>query len=924
MSVGGATVGGPEPLLERELELGTVDAFFERVRSRRGGRLLIEGPAGIGKSAVLEAAAARARELGMRCLWAEASEVASQIAFGVARAALGSLSPDEDGAPRGAQVVLDLAEEQPVAVCVDDVQWADMASLRWLALLAQRLPGSRVALVLAARTEDRECEPELLNELLDDRGAVVVRPAALSTQGAGELIRARLGVRLDPQLAEWCHEDTRGNPYLLRALADALRQTGVPTGAEARSRLREIGSRAVARSVAARLGALGADERALVEAAAVVGRVGDIRTLAAVAGVDPGRATDLGHRLVEGDLLRSVESVELSHPLVGAAVRAQLRAEDRERLSRSGAAQLAANGRVEEAAARLVSLPARADAALASTLAQAADLAAERGAPDVAAMLLRRAMQEPPAEDERPALRASLGVLLSKLGDPEAVPVLERALADGPPRREAASLVGQLARALNYARRTDEAVDAIDRVRSSLGTEDAELDEELEALTLHYLSFYPAMRAELLKRLERWGDRRGASELAYRQRLAELASLSLQEGKPAADTVALAERSLAGGVLLANVAQSHYKAVTALAYAGRPAAARGHLQDAIAHARRRGSDVEVGFAIAIHGELRRLEGEMLAAEIDVRTGLELLPDGELGPRFMLRGLIESLVWQERVSDAEQELRQGQLTTELPEIMPTPGLLYARAQARIAAGSVALGLEDLLRAGKIAERLGLRDPISVPWRLAAAEALLALDEPGRASELVTEQLEMASRNGLAEALGAALRVQGIVTGRPDVLAEAVELLEGGFARLELARALIDLGVARSEQDPGAARRLLERGATLAEELGANALAGRAGELMIAAGSRPRRAARRGPAALSAAERRTARLAAAGMTNREIAGTLVVSEKTVESQLRAAFRKLGIRSRRELPVAIGGSDATNDPRLELQGNLQGLSG
>jgi DNA-binding CsgD family transcriptional regulator len=922
--LGRATVGGPEPLLERELELGTVDAFFERVRSRRGGRLLIEGPAGIGKSAVLEAAGARARELGMRCLWAEASEVASQVAFGTARAALGSLSPEEDAVQRGAQVVLDLAEERAVAVCVDDVQWADMASLRWLALLAHRLSGSRVALALAARTEDREREPALLSELLDDRGAVVVRPAALSAQGAGELIGARLGARLDSEFAEWCHEETGGNPYLLRALADALRQTGVPTGPRARTRLREIGSRAVARSVAARLGALGPDERALVEAAAVVGAVGDIRMLAAVAGVDPGRATDLARGLVEGDLLRSVESAELSHPLIGAAVRAQLRAEDRERLARSAAAQLTASGQVEEAAARLVSLPPRADAAIAGTLAQAAKKAAARGAGDVAATLLRRALQEPPARDTRQSLEASLGVLLAKLGDPEAIPVLERALADGPPRREAATLVGHLALALNYARRTDEAVAAIDRVRATLGSEDVEVDEELEALTLHYMSFYPARRAELLKRLERWGDRRGASELAYRQRLAELASLSLQAGASAADTVALAERSLAGGVLLANAVQSHYKAVAALGYAGRAAAARGHLHDAIAHARGRGSNVEVGFAMAIHGELRRLEGDMLAAEIDIRTGLDLLPEGELGPRFMLRGLIESLVWQERVSEAEEVLRQGQLTTELPEIMPTPGLLYARAQARIAGGSVALGLEDLLRAGEIAERIGLRDPVSVPWRLAAAEALLALDERARARDLVAGQLELARRTGLPEALGAALRVQGLVTGRPEVLADAVELLDGGFTRLELARGLVDLGGVRSEQDPGEARRLLERGAMLAEELGANALAGRAAELMIAAGSRPRRAARRGPAALSAAERRAARLAAAGMTNREIAGTLVISEKTVESQLRAAFRKLGIRSRRELSVAIGGSGDTSDPLLELQGNLQGLSG
>jgi DNA-binding CsgD family transcriptional regulator len=126
-------------------------------------------------------------------------------------------------------------------------------------------------------------------------------------------------------------------------------------------------------------------------------------------------------------------------------------------------------------------------------------------------------------------------------------------------------------------------------------------------------------------------------------------------------------------------------------------------------------------------------------------------------------------------------------------------------------------------------------------------------------------------------------------------------------------LVDLGAATYERNRVDGRRLLERGATLAEELGTIVLAARAGELSVAAGSRPRRAARRGPAALSAAERRTARLAAEGMTNREIAQTLVLSEKTVESQLRAAFRKLGVSSRRELPVAVGGTEPPAEPAL-----------
>jgi DNA-binding CsgD family transcriptional regulator/tetratricopeptide (TPR) repeat protein len=913
VSVGGLTGRGPGPLLERELELGTVDAFFEQVRFRRGGRLLIEGPAGIGKSSLLEATAQRARQLGMNCLWSEASEVAAHVAFGVARSALGARWPREDALQRGAQLVLDLADEHPVIVCIDDVQWADAASLRWLALLAQRLSGARVAMALAARTGSGEREPEGLAELLNDRGAVVVRPAALSEEAAGELIASRLGGQLDHEFVRWCHEDTGGNPYLLRALSDALRQAGVPSGDGARARLREIGSRTVARDVTARLDRLGADDRSLLDAAAVVGDVGGLAELAAVIGMDPAAAADAGRRLVHEDLLRSVDPVELSHPLLAAAIREQIEAADRERLARAAAERLTSAGLVEEAAARLVDVPPRGEPAVSETLYAAAARARARGAADVAATLLRRALAEPPSEERLPEIEASLGEALLSLGDPGAVDVLERAVAHAPSAREAAQVARSLGLALNYARRTEEAVDALDEVRSRLEADDAELDEELEALAMHYMSFYPELRASLLERLDHWGERRGASELAYRQRLAERTSLSLRTGRPAAETIELAERSLAGGVLLSNDFQSHVKAVVALAYAGRTAAARARLHDAIAAARERRDNVRLGFAIGIHGEVRRVEGEMLATEVDIRTGLELLPPGELGPRFMLRGLVESLVEQGRVAEAEEELRQGQLTGELPEIMPTAGLLYARAQVRIAAGSPALGLEDLLRAGEISERLELRDPISVPWRLAAAETLLALDESARAQELVAEQLELARHKDLPEAIGAALRVHGLATGENASLAESVELLDGGFARLELARALVDYGAAIRQQDPSDARRLLDRGATLAEELGALTLAARAGELSVAAGSRPRRAARRGPSALSAAERRTARLAAEGMTNREIAETLIVSEKTVESQLRAAFRKLGISSRRQLPAVIGGDQAVSEPAL-----------
>jgi DNA-binding CsgD family transcriptional regulator len=912
--------GAPSGLLERELELGAIDVFFDRLRAGRGGRLLIEGPAGIGKSAMLELAADRAGQLGMVCLWAEASEVASQVAFGVARAALGPLWPEpEDGArgsadlgvlQRGVQVLLDVAEGRGVLLCVDDVQWADGASQRWLALLAQRASGGPIGIALAARTGEREHEPPLLGELLDSRRAIVVRPAALSEPAAAKVLAERLGPALDDALAGWCHEETGGNPYLLRALADALRQAGVPSGEGARAQLRELGARAISRSVTGRLERLDAEARRLVEACSVVGDVGDLALLAAIADVPSARAQDAVGRLVELDLLRSAEVLEPAHPLVGSSIRRQVSAQQREWLARRAADRLRGAGLVQEAAARLVDLPPARDPIVARTLADAAQLAAGRGAGDVAATLLRRALAEPPPPDLELELRVALGRALLSVGDPDAVDVLRTVLADIPPGAQAVALAASLAMALNYARQTDDAVAVLDAARTGLGPEDADLDEELEAMTLHYLTFDPATMVERRRRMARLGASRGVSELAHRMRLAELATDSLITAQPASETVALAERALAGGMLISRDNSAFSKAVLALAYAGRPGAARTHLNDAVATFRAQGDTVKIGFTLALHGEVGRLEGNMVAVESDTRTGLELLPRGELGPRWILRGLIESLVEQDRTAEAEEELRAGELTGELPEVLPTPGLLYAHAKARIAAGAVALGLDTLLRAGEIAERLTLRDPISVPWRLAAAEAMLALGDRERAAELVGEHLTIAERTAIPEAVGAALRVKGLLEGRP-ALAQAVSLLDGGFAQLELARALVDLGAAVSEDDPREARELLRRGGELAEQLGAVTLATRARDLIVQAGGKPRRATRVGAQALTPAERRTARLAAEGMTNREIAETLVLSEKTIETHLAATFRKLGIRSRGQLAPVIAGAAPDSPP-------------
>ena len=172
--------------------------------------------------------------------------------------------------------------------------------------------------------------------------------------------------------------------------------------------------------------------------------------------------------------------------------------------------------------------------------------------------------------------------------------------------------------------------------------------------------------------------------------------------------------------------------------------------------------------------------------------------------------------------------------------------------------------------------------------------------------MTEELELARRFGAPRAIGGALRAAGLVRGGEegtDLLREAVDVLEGSGADLELARALTDLGAAvRSAGAPGDARDLLHRGLELAGRASAAALAARARDELVASGARPRRALVTGPGALTPSERRAVAIARQGRTNREIAQLLSVTEKTVELHLRNAYRKLGIRSRAQLASAL----------------------
>jgi DNA-binding CsgD family transcriptional regulator len=237
--------------------------------------------------------------------------------------------------------------------------------------------------------------------------------------------------------------------------------------------------------------------------------------------------------------------------------------------------------------------------------------------------------------------------------------------------------------------------------------------------------------------------------------------------------------------------------------------------------------------------------------------------------------------------------------------------HARASVLAARGRHDAALAEFLECGRsVTEEFGLPNPAILAWRSSAALSAVALGRDDEARALAREELELARAFGAARPIGIALRALGLVergTAGVAHLREAVAVLEPSAARLELARALVDLGMLlRIGGSPRAAREPLRRALDeLSRMSGAHALRRRAEAELATAGGRPRRPALTGADALTPAERRVAELAAAGLSNPEIAQELFVARKTVEWHLGNVYAKLEVSSRDEIAAAIGGA-------------------
>ena len=915
-------------LIEREGELTMLDAAVRDAADGSGRLVVIGGPAGIGKSGLLAGLREQAGEL--RVLSARAGELEREFGFGVVRqlfegvadaqALAGAAAPAAAvfGAPdAGEQAVTsfaalhglfwlaaNLAAERPLLLAIDDLHWCDRPSLRFVAYLARRFEGLPILIAATVRAGEPGADPALLAEVVHDPAAITLLPGPLSAPAAAVLVRERLGADADDAFCAACHDATGGNPLLLRQLVRALEAEGAVATAANVGIVQAVGPRAASSTVLVRLSRLSGAAAAVARAVSVLGESAELPAVAALAGLGEDAVAAATGELARVEILRPDPPLGFVHPLVRNAVYHELPPGERGLLHERAAQLLAATGApAEQVAAQLLEAPRRADPWVVDLLEEAGRTAMRRGAADSAVAYLHRALDEPPPDARRPAVLLALGAAEALTNGPAAAEHLQAAydaLEDPVARGQVADGLG---RALLFTARVYEAAALARAAAAELPADAEDLRRALEALELasHY---FGEGGAEMRERMARHRSVPGAGSGA--KSLAAIAVIDwTYRGGSVQECCALALAVLADGELVeTDNGLMSIPAITALGLADRDEALEV-LDASLEVAYRHGSLFSAPSVLLFRGMTRLWRGDLAGAAADLaeaKDGFRAWGFGAISEVYCDAHLAAVACARGDVTGARRIL-DGQ---PFPDDQGDATRYWLNSQLEIL---VAEGRwqETLEAADAWVARFGdYTNPVAGRWRAHKAEALERLGGHDEAVALVESELADARVYGAPGAIGASLRVLGTLRGADGglpLLEESVAVLANSPARLEHARALAALGSAlRRERRPTEAREPLRQALELAAACDAPGLAEHVRTELYASGARPRTDALAGVAALTASERRVAELAAAGETNRDIAQALYVTPKTVEVHLSNAYRKLGIRSRRELPGVL----------------------
>ena len=432
----------PSRLYERSGEISAIDAALSRLQEGRGSCLLFEGRAGRGKSTLVEHAVQCGREVGALVWVVRARHLASAAPFevlrrllgpavenaggvealdGAARFAIPLFTPGADlsqGVDYGCQwLIAWLAERSPLVLAIDDAHWADGASLRVLLDVQADISAQPVTMVVASRPVENPEIQGLLAAMAAEPDCQVLAPATLSRDAVEELVSEKLGQPGNSAFVDECLKVSRGNAFYLQELLRPYQGESRPN----RQAFVRNGTLSLRRTVAWRLGELGPEAVALAQAAAVLGDGCSLHLAAELAWLDEETAVFQASRLEVASILQHGDPVEFLHPLLRAAVEAELPEVVRGELHARAAKLLWFSREAPESAAlHLVNSPGSGDDEVAEFLAEEGEAALEAGSIALATQLLRRALDEPAPPGMLPRILVALGRAEHALGHLEA------------------------------------------------------------------------------------------------------------------------------------------------------------------------------------------------------------------------------------------------------------------------------------------------------------------------------------------------------------------------------------------------------------------------------------------------------------------------------------------------------------------------
>lgn len=914
-------------IVGRDAELARVAAFLDS--SREGSaRLLLEGEAGIGKTTVWRGGLEGAASRGFRTLIARPSEADLSLAYAgladllanVEHDAFASLPDPQrealevallrttaDGRPPDPRAIYTgfrsilgrLATQSTVLVAVDDLQWLDPPSAQALEFACRRLGRDRVGFLASLRLAMlRERKP---SAWIGDDERLRLEP--LSAQALHQLIKQRVGASLARSTLLRLHQACSGNAFYAVEIARLLVQSRAldvrdawPVPDDVRT-VTELQLRGLPVSV----------REGLLRAAAASQPTADLFD---------GEALQMA-REAEMITVGAGGRVRFAHPLYASAVYASATEAQRRRVH----ARLAeSESNVEERARHLGLAAAGPDVAVASELEEAGAHAHARGAPETAAELDQQALELTPASDRAGRSRRALGAASHwyRAGSfARARSLLDSLLAESDDRDVRARALRLLAQIRFHEDSVSDAIRLLHAAADVAG-DHPELRAPVE-LDLAYSSVAVSLdfeqaaphAAAALDHARRLDDRVLLAQALAVKSIADFLlgagtderaiAEALELERPDDDCPVELRPTLIGGHLALYT--THF------------AEARSLLYPLCARLRERGEEAALPSPLTAIAWLECWAGDLEAAR---RAADEAVTTAELSGTDAVRGhALAHAAFVDAHAGREERCRE-QVAAALAE-MDRAGYGVVAVWSLNALGLLELSLGNAGAAAKAFEPLleffegePPAEPIRAFFLPDAIEALIGVGQLERAERLTRYLDERGRALKRPWALATSARCAALLQAAQRNLLGAQQSIDEALAHhqrlplpLERARALLTKGqLERRAKQWAAAHGALEDAAAMCDKIGATLWSKRARSELARLGSR------RKHEGLTETEQRVAALVASGLTNREVAATAFVSQKTVEANLSRIYRKLGIRSRAELGLALMNQEAPKD--------------